>query len=95
MNNVTSAVLAIVSGAFALAIISVVFSQRATTAQVIQAGSSGLSNVIASAVNPITMQNPTSLGNSTFSTPASGGSSGGTDWGKIATTAAQVIAAFA
>lgn len=68
MNDLTAAILAIVGGAFTLAIVSVVLSQRAQTASVIGASGTALSNVIAAAVNPITMNNPTSLGSNTFST---------------------------
>lgn len=44
----------IVSGIIGLAIISVVLSQKAKTSDVIQAGGSALSSIIAAAVTPIT-----------------------------------------
>jgi len=90
MNDLTSAILAIVSGAFALAIISVLVSRQSQTPNVIQASGSALSGVIAAAVNPVTQSNPTSLGSNAFSAPSSG-----PNIGSIASTAADVLAAFA
>lgn len=83
MEKLTSAILAIVAGAFALAMLSVLVSKSAQTPQVLQSSGSALAAIIAAAVNPVTMNNPTSNGNNVFSSPLNSSS-----------TAAEVSAFF-
>jgi hypothetical protein len=54
MNQLTEAVVTILSLVVGVAILSVLVSPRAKTASVIQAGTSGFSNVISAATAPVT-----------------------------------------
>lgn len=60
MNEGVRALLAFVSAAFGLAIISVILSNQANTAGVIGAGGSALSGVIQAATGPVTGNSGTS-----------------------------------
>lgn len=69
MNTITEAVVTIVGLIVGLAMLSVILSRRATTAQVIQAGASGVGNMIGAATAsitgedlPISFAYPNSLG---------------------------------
>lgn len=53
MKDLGAGLLAIIGGAFTLALVSVVLSRNAATGQVIQASATGLSQVIAAAVKPV------------------------------------------
>lgn len=54
MNNLTEAAVTIFSAIIGVAILSVLVSQKANTAGVIQAAASGFSNSIGAAVSPVT-----------------------------------------
>ena len=62
MEKISVTLLAIVSGAIGLAIVSVVLAQRAQTPQVLGAAGGALSEVIAAAVAPITGASTNSFG---------------------------------
>jgi hypothetical protein len=53
-NSLLNAVLAVVSGVIMLALVSVLFSRRAATSDVLGAAGGALANVIGAAVSPIT-----------------------------------------
>jgi hypothetical protein len=73
MDDVTKVITAIFGGVLFLAIVSVIIGQKSQAPQVIQAGASALSNVIAAAVNPVTKAATNgNLGASTFTTPTTG-----------------------
>jgi hypothetical protein len=80
MDKALQAVLAIVSGVIGLAIVSVIFSRRAQTTEVIQSAGGALANIITAATNPYTGQpngfsNAGGLGSGTFGAGNGGGSS--------------------
>jgi hypothetical protein len=54
MDNIVPGLLAIVGGAFTLAMASVIVSKQAQTPAVLQASGSALSTVISAAVSPVT-----------------------------------------
>lgn len=71
MEQIEKLVLTIFGGILTLAIISVIISRKSAAPEVISATSTGLSNVIAAAVNPqSTAMTNGDLGSSSFSTPA-------------------------
>lgn len=63
MNEGLRALLAFVSAAFGLAILSVIVSHNAATASVISAGGSALSGVINAATSPVTGSTVSGAGN--------------------------------
>lgn len=80
MDKAFNAILAVVSGIIGLAIVSVIFSKRAQTSDVIVATGGALSSVISAATNPYTGQpnafsNAGGLATGTFGAGNSGGSS--------------------
>lgn len=97
MDKALNALLAIVSGVIGLAIVSVVFSQRAQTGQVISSTGNALANVIQAATNPYTGQpNAYSHGGGATSASFSAGNSGGSsfDFGDALDIAAKVAPYF-
>jgi hypothetical protein len=79
MDKALNAILAVVSGIIGLAIVSVIFSKRAQTGEVITATGSALAGVIQAATNPYTGQpnafsNAGGLASGTFGAGNSGGS---------------------
>lgn len=93
-----NAVLAIVSGVIGLAIISVIFSRRAATGDVIRETGGALAGVISAATNPYTGQpnaysNAGGLTRATFGAGNSGGSE--FDVGDALDIAARVAPYFA
>jgi len=54
MNNVTEAVLTIVTAIIGVAVLAVLVSPKATTAKVIQASASGIGNMLGVATAPVT-----------------------------------------
>lgn len=54
LNELSSAALAVIGGAFTLAIISVLVSRKSATSEVIQASGSAVGNIIGQAVSPVT-----------------------------------------
>ena len=54
MNNITEAVLTIVTAIIGVAVLALLISPKATTSQVIQAASSGIGNMLAVAQSPVT-----------------------------------------
>lgn len=54
IKDLSSAALAIVGGAFTLAIISVLVSRQSATSEVVQATGSAVGNIIGQAVSPVT-----------------------------------------
>lgn len=54
LNELSSAALAVIGGAFTLAIISVLVSRQSATSDVIQASGSAVGNIIGKAVSPVT-----------------------------------------
>lgn len=70
LQHIGGMITGIIVGVITLAIIAVLFSQRANTASVIGTSGSALANVIAAAVSPIT-------GNSVTPNVGSGGGGGG------------------
>lgn len=70
LQHIGGMITGIVVGVIALAMIAVLVSQRATTADVIGSSGSALTNVIAAAVSPVT-------GNTVTPSVTGGGSSGG------------------
>lgn len=70
MSEVEKLITAIFGGVLALAIVSVILSQKSQTPQVLNAASGGLAQLIAAAVNPVqTSGSNGNLGNSSFTTP--------------------------
>lgn len=70
MNNITQAVLSVVSAVIGLAILSVIISRKSQTPQVLQAASTSLAKVIQAAVSPVaTAATNGNLGANTFTTP--------------------------
>ena len=59
MQGLSGGLLAIVGGAFTLAIVAVLVAQRAQTPTVIGSAGTALANVIAAAVAPVTSSNNT------------------------------------
>lgn len=93
MNNVLTAILAIVGAIITVAIISVIVSPRSQAPQVLAAGGSFLSRVISAAVDPSATA-PTN-GNprlNAFSTPNIDPMLGLDDIGNMAVQAAKIIA---
>ncbi len=74
MSDLSTAIAALVTAAFGLAILAVIVSKNANTAGVISAASSGLGAIIEKAVSPVT-------GGGGVGT--SGGTTLGTDFGGI------------
>lgn len=54
IKDLSDAALAIVGGAFTLAIVSVLVSRQSATSQVIQATGSAVGNIVGQAVSPVT-----------------------------------------
>lgn len=72
MNELGKAFLTIFGAIVGLAILSVILSPRSQAAQVIQAGSSALSNVVAAAVTPVASPGANgNLGENSFTNPSS------------------------
>lgn len=69
-NDIGRAIGVVIASAFGLALVSVIFSSRSQTANVISSGGNALSNIIGAAVAPVTGQAPAPI-----ATAASGSSS--------------------
>ena len=69
MDEAVKITVGIFTGFISLALISVIISRKSQTPQVIQAFSSGLSNIVAAAVNPVN----TATTNANLSVPGFGG----------------------
>jgi hypothetical protein len=67
MGQISGALLAIVSGAIALAIVAVVVSQRAQTPNVLSAAGGALANVIGAAVSPVSGTSSNQFGSASSS----------------------------
>lgn len=93
MDKALNAILAIVSGIIGLAIVSVVFSQRAQTGSVITATGGALANVIQAATNPYTGQ-PNAYSNAGGLSKSSFGGGSGFDVGDALDIAATVAPYF-
>ena len=53
MDKIGGSVIAVVTGIITLAVVAVIFSQRAQTPAVLQSGGSALASVIGAAVSPV------------------------------------------
>jgi uncharacterized membrane protein YjjP (DUF1212 family) len=76
MDEAIKVAIGMFTGIVTIAILSVIVSRKSQTPQVIQATASGLSSIVAAAVNPIhtaaTNSNPTAPGIGAYTTPQFG-----------------------